>query len=145
MNVTRLYCLVIGTAFVLAGIAGFLPIFTTAMPSNSPELVLGLNYALLIGLFPVNVLHNLFHLVAGFIGILAAENDLWARRYCQGLSIVLAAFTIMGLLPSVSTAFGLLPLFGHDVWLHGMEAAVAAYLGFVWHEQARYRKRKFIS
>jgi len=29
------------------------------------------------------------------------------------------------------TTFGLVPLYGHDVWLHAVLAAVAAYFGFV--------------
>ena len=33
--------------------------------------------------------------------------------------------------PGLDTLFGLAPLFSHDVWLHGIEALAAAYVGWV--------------
>ena len=35
-------------------------------------------------------------------------------------------FTVMGLIPGLNTTFGLVPLYGHDVWLHALTAAAAA-------------------
>jgi hypothetical protein len=29
------------------------------------------------------------------------------------------------------TTFGLIPLYGHDIWLHAVLAAVGAYFGFM--------------
>jgi hypothetical protein len=37
----------------------------------------------------------------------------------------------MGLIPGLKTLFGLVPLYGHDVWLHATLAIVVAYFGFV--------------
>jgi hypothetical protein len=37
----------------------------------------------------------------------------------------------MGLIPGPDILFGLAPLFSHDVWLHGVEALAAGYVGFV--------------
>jgi hypothetical protein len=37
----------------------------------------------------------------------------------------------MGLIPNANTMFGLVPLYGHDVWLHAVLAIIAAYFGFV--------------
>jgi hypothetical protein len=36
----------------------------------------------------------------------------------------------MGLIPGLSTLFGLVPLFGHDVWLHALTAIIAAWFGY---------------
>jgi hypothetical protein len=47
------------------------------------------------------------------------------------MAVGLSAFTLMGLVPALHTAFGLMPVYGHDVWLHGLEALLAAYFGFV--------------
>ncbi len=33
----------------------------------------------------------------------------------------------MGLIPVLNTSFGLIPIFGHDVWLHALFALAAAY------------------
>ena len=36
----------------------------------------------------------------------------------------------MGLIPGMNTLFGMLPIHGHDVWLHAGTAAIAAYFGW---------------
>jgi len=33
--------------------------------------------------------------------------------------------------PPLWTLFGLVPLYGNDIWLHGLLAAIAAYFGWV--------------
>jgi hypothetical protein len=48
----------------------------------------------------------------------------------------------MGLLPQLDVTFGLAPLFGHDVWLHGVEAVAAGYIGFVMPEAGTARARR---
>ena len=40
-----------------------------------------------------------------------------------------AVLAVMGFIPGVNTVFGSVPLFGHDVWLHALTAAIAAYFG----------------
>ncbi|HSK88718.1 MAG TPA: DUF4383 domain-containing protein, partial [Anaerolineales bacterium] len=58
---TRYFALVVGAAFTMAGIAGFLPWFTTHPPADAPHLTVSTGYGLLLGLFPVNIIHNIFH------------------------------------------------------------------------------------
>jgi hypothetical protein len=38
---------------------------------------------------------------------------------------------VLGLIPATSTTFGLVPIYGNDVWLHAGLAVVAAYFGFI--------------
>jgi hypothetical protein len=38
---------------------------------------------------------------------------------------------VLGLIPGANTMFGLIPIFGNNVWFHGVTAAIAAYFGFV--------------
>lgn len=52
------------------------------------------------------------------------------RRFALVYGIVFLV-VIMGLIPVLRTTFGLIPLYGHDVWLHVLLAAVAGYFGFV--------------
>jgi hypothetical protein len=42
----------------------------------------------------------------------------------------------MGLLPLTNTTFGLMPIFGNNVWFNALTAAVAGYYGFVTPAQA---------
>jgi hypothetical protein len=36
----------------------------------------------------------------------------------------------MGLFPATQSTLGLIPIFGNDVWLHAVTAAIAVYFGF---------------
>jgi hypothetical protein len=133
----RWLALVFGIAFVAAGLAGFVPVFTHPMPAEAPHLHVEAAYGLLIGLYPVNLVHSLFHLTVGLLGLAAFVRPSFALRYVRGFAIVLAGLTVMGLLPGLDTLFGLVPLFSHDVWLHGIEALAAAYVGWIMVEPGR--------
>lgn len=127
---TRYFALVVGVAFTLAGIAGFLPFFTPHAPPEAPHLIVETSYGLLLGLFPVNIIHNLFHFGVGMMGVLAFRSYPSALQFSRFLGIALGVLTVMGLIPPLSTGFGLWPLYGHDIWLHGLEAVIGVYLGF---------------
>lgn len=79
MTFTRSYTLFIGIAFILDGIGGFIPIITTQADATAPELVFNINYGYLLGMFPVDFLHNLFLIVAGLVALWAVSNGVWAR------------------------------------------------------------------
>lgn len=130
IKITRYFALVVGIAFLLAGIAGFLPFFTPPATQDAPHLSMDANYGFLLGLFPVNMLHSIFHFSVGVFGLYAFRNYSTALLFSRFLGIVLGIFTVMGLIPQLSTTFGLFPLFGHDIWLHGLEAVIGIYLGF---------------
>jgi hypothetical protein len=84
----------------------------------------------LLGLFPVNVLHNLIHILFGIWGIVAYRRFADSRMYARGVAIIYGIFTIMGLIPVLNTAFGLVPIYGNDIWLHGLIAIVSAIFGW---------------
>ena len=129
---TRYFALVVGIAFTLAGIAGFIPFFTPPPPIWAPPLTLNSNYGLLIGLFPVNAVHSVFHFCVGVYGMAAFRTYPSARQFSRFLGVTFAVLTVMGLIPTfhIHTTFGLLPLYGHDIWLHGLEAIIGLYLGY---------------
>jgi hypothetical protein len=121
----------LGGAFVAAGVAGFLPALTPPPPGDAPHLAVPAAYGYLLGLFPVNAVHSLFHLTVGVAALLACRTAPAARRFVRGFALLLGLLTVLGALPATATLLGLAPLFGHDVWLHGAESLVAAYSGFV--------------
>ena len=129
-SVAEQYALLIGVSFLLAGVGGFVPFVTTAPSLDSPSLIVGANYGFLLGLFPVNLIHNLFHLSMSLAGFLAYRSPQTALLFSRFLAIVLGALTIMGLIPALQTLGGFVPVFGHAIWLHGLEALIGAYLGF---------------
>jgi hypothetical protein len=126
---TNRFALIYGVVFLLIGVAGFIPGMTT--PHTSPEITAQSNMGLLFGLFPVNLLHNIVHVLFGIWGLIAARSLGAARVYAKGVTVIYAVLGVMGLIPGLRSTFGLIPLYGHDIWLHFVLAAIAAYFGFV--------------
>lgn len=126
----RYFALVYGIVFLVVGVAGFVPAFVTPYGPNHPDLVINAGAGELFGLFPVNVLHNLVHIIFGIWGIAAYRSANGVLGYARAVAIIYAIFMIMGLLPGLMTVFGLVPLHSHDVWLHLLLAAIAAYFGW---------------
>jgi Domain of unknown function (DUF4383) len=127
----KAFALLFSAAFLSAGISGFLPPFLADLPDNARSIDLTASYGYLVGLYPVNALHTLIHLTLGIAGVLALIGRISIGGYARATAVILTAFTVMGLIPGLWTTFGVLPLYGHDVWLHAAEAAIAAYVGFV--------------
>ena len=131
---TRQFALVLGIAFVVAGVAGFFP--TPADPPAGLTQTHGFGHAL--GLLPVNTIHNVVHILFGLMGIMASRGSLMsARGYAQFVAIAYGLLVVLGLLPQTNTTFGLIPIYGNDVYLHAVIAAAAAYFGFVARDHAR--------
>jgi hypothetical protein len=125
----RYFALAYGIVFLLVGIAGFIPGLVTS-PQPGPDVEVETGFGRLFDLFPVNWLHNLVHVAFGIWGLAAYRSFSGARIYAQSVAVIYAVLAVMGLIPVLQTTFGLIPLYGHDVWLHVVLAAVAAYFGF---------------
>ena len=126
----------IGIAFVLVGVLGFLSPFVTRVPMDAAGLTISTGFGYLLGLFAINLLHNIVHLGVGVWGLTASRTSLASVRFARGLAILYGVLTIMGLIPGLDTMFGLAPIFGHDVWLHAVTAMAAAYFGYYWTDAA---------
>lgn len=127
MNI-RYFALIYGIVFLLVGIAGFIP--GLVAPAAGPPEHATASFGHLFGLFPINALHNLVHIAFGIGGIAAYRSFSNARLYARVVAIAYAVLMIFGLIPGLNTLFGLVPLYGHDVWLHAVLAIGAAYFGF---------------
>lgn len=127
----RYFALTYGVVFLLVGIAGFIPGLVQPYQTAEPNLVIEAGSGVLFGLFPVNVLHNLVHVLFGVWGLAAYRTISGSRLYAQSVAVVYIVFAVMGFIPVLMTTFGLVPLFGHDIWLHVLLAAVAGYFGFM--------------
>lgn len=129
MNV-KTFAMALGAIYLVVGLLGFVPALRP-LPVEAPPLSVGSGYGYLLGMFPVNILHTLVHLAIGVWGLVAMKDFGAARNYARGVAIIFAVLTIMGLFPGLNTTFGLIPLHGHDVWLHALTAIAAAYFGFM--------------
>lgn len=126
----RYFALISGIVYLVVGFLGFVPNMLQEPPAGAPDLAIDRGYGYLMGLFPVNVLHNLVHILIGIWGLVAYRRFSPSRFFAKGLAIIYGIFTLMGLIPGLDTTFGLVPLFSHDIWLHALTALIAAYFGF---------------
>jgi hypothetical protein len=126
---------IFGVLFLLVGIAGFIPGITT--PHSHPDVTVDSFLGLELGLFPVNLLHNLVHIAFGIWALAASTRAAASRIYFRSVAIIYAVLAIMGLITAqnLHTTFGLIPLYGNDVWLHALIAVASAYFGFVHRER----------
>lgn len=108
------WSLLFGIAFIIIGILGFIPAIT---PDN-----------LLFGLFMVDTIHNVIHLVSGALALVVAYNLNYATLYFRIFGVVYAVVAIAGfftndlLIIHVNLA---------DNFLHLVIAALSLYLGFL--------------
>ncbi len=132
MKAGQYFALITGIFFLLFGILGFIPGLVRVPPPSAATLeVFDYGYGYLLGLFPINIAHNLIHIIVGLLGLFSAIALGGSRLYGRGILLFYGLLTVMGLIPYTNTTFGLVPIFGHDVWLHAIFAALGFYYGFI--------------
>lgn len=127
---TRTFALIFGIVFLAVGVAGFVPQLVQA-PEGGAMNMGGQDMGMLLGMFPVNLYHNIVHLLFGLWGIAASRSAGGSLTYARGVAIIYLVLAICGFIPSLDTLGGMVPLYGNDVWLHLGLAVVAAYFGWV--------------
>lgn len=121
-SVNGIVALMFGAVFVLVGLAGFL--VSGAHPA------VGTSGGALLGLFQVNVLHNLVHLAIGVVMIaFALRGDVAARNVNRAVGVLYLALFVIGLF-LVGTELNLVALNGQDNILHLVLGVVLAGIGF---------------
>jgi len=104
-STAKTYALVLGVVLLLVGILGFVP----ALNPDGNEL----------GIFAINGLHNVIHILTGVVGIAAATSagGLYARWFAGIFGAVYALVTIVGFAQG-NTVLGLIPANTADNLLH---------------------------
>ncbi len=141
----RTFSSVAGLLYLGAAISGFIPGITSPPPTGAPPLTVESGYGYLLGLFPVNILHNLVHLIIGVWGLMAAATVTSARAFAITVAVIYSLLAVMGIFSGLHTLFGFVPLFGHDIWLHAATALVAAYFGILAPAEVITQRRTNIS
>jgi hypothetical protein len=108
-----------GIAFLAVGVLGFI-----LNPTGGE----------LLGIFAVNVVHNLVHVAFGVLGI-AASFTKWSRTYLQIVGAIYLLLGILGFVPGLyfghEMLLGLVHINLADNLLHLALGGAAAYFGFV--------------
>jgi hypothetical protein len=122
MSTVQRVAQIFGVVFVLVALLGFVTPGGTGMEADhetAPRL---------LGLFPINLLHNLVHLAFGVWGLLASRTWTAAKTYAQVGGVAYLALAVLGFI--TPDTFGLIPIGGHDIWLHAVLGLALAYFGF---------------
>ncbi len=85
----------------------------------------------ILGLFLVDPMHNVFHLLTGILAIVfAARGEAPAKQYSKVIGVVYALITIAGFFMSGVYELGFMRMNDTDDWLHLFLTAAFLYLGY---------------
>ena len=117
-NLPKLYAQVLGAVLALVGILGFVP-------------ALSLNSNNLLGIFAIDPLHNIIHLLSGIVGLSAGflSSGHYARLYAGVFGAVYGLVTIVGFIQG-TTVLGLIRVNAADNFLHTAIAAASLAVFF---------------
>ena len=116
MGLARTVAAVFGAIYLLVGIVGFV--------IDSP----------LFGLFEVNLLHNIVHILIGAVLLYGSMSYSAAVQATRGVGAVLVVLGILGFVSP--DGFGIVPLGGNDIWLHLATGAILLATGFMATDEA---------
>ncbi len=110
----------LGVVFIVVGLLGFV---------NDP----------ILGLFEVDAVHNIIHLVTGIAAVaMAAKGEAMAKKWAQVFGVIYALVAVLGLVVGGSgKLLGLIEVNTADHVLHVVLALVILYVGFGLKEEAK--------
>jgi hypothetical protein len=113
--------LALGIAYLLIGVLGFVPGITVPNGDKAGQ-------GLLLGIFAVNAVHNLAHLVLGAALVWAATTGAMLRTVSRGLAAVFAILVVGSLIAPIVEGVAINP---PDTGLHLASLLVTAAVGFM--------------
>lgn len=109
--------MIFGVVLLLIGVLGFVPGIT----SNG----------MLLGIFEVNLIHNIIHLASGAVALWASMTSVKASKmYFQIFGVIYGLVAVLGVFNMDGPLLGLVAHNTADLVLHIVVAAVALYAGF---------------
>ncbi|MGB3767762.1 MAG: DUF4383 domain-containing protein [Phormidesmis sp.] len=130
----RSFSFLVGIIYSALGFLGLTSILVEPV-SDIPEIMAQVGvtegFGYILGLFPTNAFGGLVYMVIGLAGLAGSRAPVGAARiFVDFFAVGLGLFSLLGIIPVANTLFGLMPIFGNDVWLHLATAIPAAYFGF---------------
>jgi hypothetical protein len=111
----RKFARIFGIVLVLVGVLGFIPGITAD--------------GHLLGIFEVDTVHNIVHILTGIVALLLAGTEAKARMFFKVFGVIYALVLVLGLLMD-GDVLGLFHVNMADNVLHLVIAVVALWIGF---------------
>jgi uncharacterized protein DUF4383 len=122
-TVPEILALAFGAIYLLVGIVGFFVTGFDHFADNS-------QHEMLIGLFMINPLHNVAHILVGIAGLAMARTLAGARSYGWLLAVLYAALFVYGLI-AVNASWDFLNINWGDNVLHIATAVVGLVIALI--------------
>lgn len=114
---TKTLATLFGVVFLLIGVLGFVPSITKD--------------EMLLGIFHVNMAHNVVHLLSGAVALWAGMTSMGASRiYFRGFGVVYALVAVLGFMNPEGPVLGMVSNNPADTYLHVGIALVSLIIGF---------------
>ncbi|MBI4986399.1 MAG: DUF4383 domain-containing protein [Rhodocyclales bacterium] len=121
---------IFGAVFVVVGVLGFVPGVTLFDPDA--------DHGRFLGVFAVDPVHNLVHMVTGIIAIgVGITSEVASRMYFRIFGVIYAIVALLGFGFGNAALFGVMSNNLPDAILHTLIATAALFLGFG-HLPARF-------
>lgn len=134
MKAAQKFTLALGITYLLVGTLGFMPALVSqpeTMDAAIQQYGVTAGYGYFLGLLPVNAALNIIHIVTGIVSLFATI-ALDSSRFVSGqVGIYYTLLAVLGMIPFANSAFGLFPLYGGEVVLHGITGLLGIYFGFL--------------
>lgn len=112
INMAKTIVMVLGVVFVIVGVLGFF---------QDPVL----------GIFEVDMVHNIVHLLSGVVALLMASmGEASAKTYAKVFGLVYLLVTVLGFIMGEGKLLGLMEVNDSDNYLHVFLTLVLLYAGF---------------
>jgi hypothetical protein len=125
---TRTFALIFGVVFLAVGILGFnlVPGVLQDVAGEGTD-----THGMLFGMFHVNMVHNIVHLLFGVWGLAASRSASGSVGFFRAVALIYALLAIMGLVEATKHGFGYVELGDKNVWLHAGLSVVGFFFGWV--------------
>ncbi len=121
-----------GAILVAIGVAGFAPPPIVTVETDTLRVATGVDHPQLLGLLGVSPLLNVIHIALGAWGLISGRSLNGALTYARQMTFAAVLLTIFGVVPGLDTLFGLAPLYGNNLLLHGLLAITAFLFGWLY-------------
>ncbi len=120
-----------GALLLLLGIAGFIPPLTPA-EDDPLRIAAGVGGAQLLGLFPSGLGLGALYVALGAWGLWAGGRLSRSVRFARLAGLIFALLLVLGTIPGADNIFGVAPLYGNNLIVHGLLAVLCFLFGWLY-------------
>jgi hypothetical protein len=117
-----------GIIFLAVGVLGFIPGITTNYDGLTTFDDVG---AKLLGIFGINILENVVHLLFGVAGLAAASSWAASKNYFVGGGVIYLVVWLYGLIIDLSSSANIIGVNAAANWLHFVLGVALIGVGFL--------------